>query len=121
MCYVCFPPHSRTRDLTVYKLVVANASTTLSTALDRYASIVSFIGKMGSGESKAVQTDNKGNINNNNNFIFTDSEDTAKYHYYSEILLSIMTIIKLIEFVYLMYSAYIRRMKKKYASSSNMV
>lgn len=74
---------------------------------------------MGSSDSKAIQPDTTGNVQNSNNFIFSDSENTSQYYYYSEILLSIMTVIKLVELAYILYSGYIRKIKKKYSNSSS--
>lgn len=39
--------------------------------------------------------------------------------YFSEVLLSIITVIKILELIYLLYTGYVRKMKKKYFGPSN--
>lgn len=72
---------------------------------------------MGTTESKEVSADTTGNINN----IQIIGEDTEQYYYCSELLLSAITILKLIELLYIIYSNHIRKIKKKYISGIQKV
>lgn len=72
---------------------------------------------MGTTKSKEISADTTGNINN----IQIISEDTEQYYYCSELLLSAITILKLIELLYIIYSNHIRKIKKKYISGIQKV
>lgn len=56
----------------------------------------------------------RNNINNNNLII---GESTENYCYYTEILLSIMTVLKILEFIHLIYTNHMRKIKKRYNSN----
>lgn len=69
---------------------------------------------MGSQESKDLTSETTGNINNN----LIISENTENYYYHSELLLLIIAVLKFLEFAYLIYANYNRKLKKKYTTST---
>lgn len=66
------------------------------------------MGFFSSDESAAVKTsDTQGNISNN--IVLTKNADRTM-----EVLMIVLTILKLLEFVMLIYSNFIRKIKKRY-------
>lgn len=69
---------------------------------------------MGSESSKSVVSETTGNINNN----LIIGEDTQKYYYYTETLLFILAIIKIMEFAHMIYVNHIRKIRRKYTGNN---
>lgn len=65
-------------------------------------------------ENEVIKTsDSTGNINNN--LVLSNEAET-----YVEILLLIIAIIKLAEFIYIIYTSHIRRMKRRFGNNGTV-